>query len=98
VQIFHEYAPTLTLAAMADPTAELLRSRNPGATLSAARRLRLGGGEGFELVARSPGHSETAIGVARGPNRYLLLRRVAKDAPLRLRREAKAIEQSFSAR
>ncbi|MEK6277123.1 MAG: hypothetical protein AABM29_03810 [Actinomycetota bacterium] len=98
VQIFYQQAPTLTLASMVERTAELLRSRNPGAALTATRRLRLGRGEGFELGARSPGHSETAVGIARGSYRYLLLRRIAHDAPLRARREAAAIERSLSIR
>jgi hypothetical protein len=98
VQIFFEREPDLSLERMRRQTAAFLRRRSPDARITAGREVRLRGNPGFTITALGGERTQRAVGVARGPLRYLLLRSVGEGAGADLRRQAIAVEESFRPR
>jgi hypothetical protein len=98
VQIFFEREPDLSLERMRRQTAAFLRRRSPDARITAGREVRLRGNPGFMITALGGERTQRAVGVARGPLRYLLLRSVGEGAAADLRRQAIAVEESFRPR
>jgi hypothetical protein len=98
VQVFFELEPDLNLERMRRQTANFLRRRSSDARITTGKRLRVDGNRGFSISALGADRTERAIGVANGPVRYLLLRSVRDGAPASLRRQALAVEASFSPR
>jgi hypothetical protein len=97
VQVYFQRSPSLGLARMAHQTAAFLRRQVPGARVfptpgSAA------GGPAYELTARGPGETAIAVDIARGPYRYLLVRRIFAGAKPRSSEAAAAVERSFRPR
>jgi hypothetical protein len=98
LQVFFEREPELSLARMRRQTAGFLRRRSPDARITAGRKVRVRGNPGFAITALGGERTERAVGVARGPVRYLLLRSVSDGATATLRRQAIAVEESFRPR
>jgi hypothetical protein len=98
VQVFFEREPELSLERMRRQTAGFLRRRSPDARITAGREVRVHGNPGFAITALGEERTERAVGVARGPVRYLLLRSVSDGATAALRRQAIAVEESFRPR
>ncbi len=98
VQIFYEDDPGLTMQRMAAETAAYLRSRDAGATVSAAEDLRTAGNPSFKLRANGPAGSQTALAVLAGPYRYLVVESADPGTPKSLRTQADRALASFTPR
>ncbi len=98
VEIFQENDPSLSLEGMGAKTASFLRSRDPGAGVTATGGLRVDGNPAFKLRAVGPSGVQIALGVVAEPIRFLVIERVDKGAPSRLETQANQVLASFRPR
>ncbi len=83
---------------MATETASFLRSRDPGATVSSPKSVRVAGNPGFKLRANGPAGSQIALVVFSGPYRYLAVESSDPGTPTSQKAQANRALNSFRPR
>lgn len=83
---------------LAELASDFLAQRHEGARVGAPRRVRFGGAEAEKVRAGYPGGTETAIVLTDAGFSFLVLERVDRGTPPRVRAEARAVAGSFRPR
>lgn len=97
VRVYVAGRPDLSLEGMGRLSVRTLRATFPGATVSAPRRVRLGGRDALLVTARKGTIAREWTAVAAGSERFIIDLRAAEDATLRQRALAQATVRSFRA-
>lgn len=97
VTVFFEQG-TRDAAELAELASDFLAQRHEGARVGAPRRVRFGGGEAEKVRAGYAGGTETAIVLTDAGFSFLVLERVDRGAPPRVRAQAHAVAGSFRPR
>ncbi|HEY5053335.1 MAG TPA: hypothetical protein VII45_07995, partial [Solirubrobacterales bacterium] len=98
LQVFYEDDPSLSTGKMSVQTANFLTSRDPEASVSAAKKLKVAGDPAFEVSANGPAGTQTALGVIADPYRYLAIVSADPGTSKALRATAQQALLSFEPR
>jgi hypothetical protein len=95
VRVYSDKRPDLSLSEMGRLSGQLLRREHPGGSLSSIRRTAVGGTAALKVRVRFKGGSESALAIAHGAFRYLLLVSVSSNASAATRRDAADVVASL---